>query len=210
MAGKRTLAASRGRSMAQLSSGRSTEIEQVMQRPRTLTKLAEKASNAALDAVASAAISTQDKLKKLYATANSANSKTNQVVVDGIGGVGSVLSFEAANWVIRKIGDKLPSMQENIDLWQSVPHLAIGLVLYIGELWTRKTGADGAAPVFAGMPRQLLSEWSKTFALLGMSNLFRALRVRRRDAKKAATELQAANAELERLKARVAELEAKK
>lgn len=168
--------------------------------------MASAAKDAALATVADVAVSAQDKMKRLYDQARDRNSKTHTATVDMSGSLLGVLSFESLNWMVRYVGEKFDTIGGSVDYWQSLPHLVIGLVAYWGELLTRKTPKDGA-PAWPSMPREIASEWSKVFILLGAHNLIRALRVRRKDAQMAAEQLVAVQAELQKVKAQLKEHE---
>jgi hypothetical protein len=162
--------------------------------------LATIASNVAIESVADAAVAAQDKVRKLYDSARDKTSRAHTATVDMSGSILGVLSFESLNWMIRYLGDKFPAIGGSVDYWQSVPHLVIGLVAYWGELLTRKKPSKEGQPVWPSMPREIASEWSKVFILLGAHNLIRALRVRRKDAKADSDRLVQAEAELARVK----------
>lgn len=147
-------------------------------------------------------------VEKLYTMAKDKNSRVHVAGVDMAGSLAGVLSFEAINWLLRKLEDIFPSFAENSDIWQSLPHLVIGKAVYWGELLTRSPDAAGLK-VFPSMPREIAHEWSKAFTLLGASNLWRALRVRRRDAKSAMAQKVAYEAEIANLNAKVTELQGK-
>lgn len=146
-------------------------------------------------------------LDSLYKKAKDNQSRIHVASVDMGGSIAGILSFEGLNWVMRRIGDWSPKFAENIDYYQSLPHLVIGLVVYWAELLTRKPDANGSK-IFPSMPREIAHEWSKVFTLLGASNLWRALRVRSKDAKKRITEIDAIKAENEALKAKLVKYEA--
>lgn len=147
-------------------------------------------------------------LAKLLDKAKDKNSRVHVAGVDLAGNLSGVLSFEGINWLLRKLEDIFPSFAENTDLWQSLPHLIIGMAVYWGELLTRKPDAQGLK-IFPSMPREFAHEWSKAFTLLGAANLWRALRVRRRDAKTALQQKVAYEAEIANLNAKNAELQEK-
>ena len=177
----------------------------------------QEAVNMAIEAAAESAVAEAAKAKKasallakgaagldaLYKTAKDKQSRVHVASVDMLGGLSGVLSFEALNWVFRRVAKWSPGFAEDIDYWQSLPHLVIGLVVYWDELLTRKTDASGSK-IFPSMPREIASEWAKVFGLLGASNLWRAVRVRRKDTKQSLAELEAMKAErdglIERLK----------
>lgn len=199
------------------SGGRSAEDRAMMMMQRQARQ------NAALEVAARAAetsmvaspkmsmqamkMSTQG-VEKLLTMAKDKNSRVHVAGVDMAGSLAGVLSFEGINWLLRKLEDIFPSFAENTDLWQSLPHLVIGMAVYWGELLTRTPDAQGLK-VFPSMPREIAHEWSKAFTLLGASNLWRALRVRRRDAKTAMQQKVAYEAEIANLNAKVAELQGK-
>lgn len=147
-------------------------------------------------------------VEKLFTMAKDKNSRVHVAGVDMAGSLLGVLSFESLNWLLRKLEEIFPSFAENSDLWQSLPHLVLGMAVYWGELLTRTPDAQGLK-VFPSMPREIAHEWSKAFTLLGASNLWRALRVRRRDAKTAMQQKVAYEAEIANLNAKVAELQGK-
>lgn len=147
-------------------------------------------------------------VEKLLTMAKDKNSRVHVAGIDMAGSLAGVLSFEAINWLLRKLEDIFPSFAENTDLWQSLPHLILGMAVYWGELLTRTPDSQGLK-VFPSMPREIAHEWSKAFTLLGASNLWRALRVRRRDAKSAMQQKVAYEAEIANLNAKVAELQQK-
>lgn len=171
-------------------------------------QLREVATDAAMASVADAAVFSQEKLKKLYDTTRDRTSKTHTATVDMAGSILGVLSFESLNWMVRYIGEKVDLVGSSVDYWQSIPHLVLGLATYWGELLTRKTAPKDGAPVWPSMPRLVLSEWAKVFMLLGMHNLVRALRVRRKDAKLAQDQLVAVQAELAKAREQLAALQA--
>lgn len=147
-------------------------------------------------------------VEKLLSMAKDKNSRVHVAGVDLAGSLGGVLTFEGINWLLRKLEDIFPSFAENSDLWQSLPHLVVGMAVYWGELLTRTPDAQGLK-VFPSMPREIAHEWSKAFTLLGASNFWRALRVRRRDAKSAMQQKVAYEAEIANLNAKLAELQQK-
>lgn len=164
----------------------------------------------ALNAVARGYAAGEEKLAKLYEAATDKTSKTHKGAVDMSGSIIGVLSFESLNWMVRYLGEKFPNaIGESVDYWQSIPALVIGIVAYWGELLTRKSPTKGGPPVWPSMPREIASEWSKVFMLLGMSNLLRALRVRRKDAALRETELAKVQAELSSAQAELAKLKAR-
>ena len=167
--------------------------------------LAAVATDAAMATIADSAVAAQEKVKKLWEQAKDQTSKTHTATVDTAGSIVGVLSFEGLNWMIRYLGEKFTTIGGSVDYWQSLPHLVIGLVAYWGELLTRKTPNKDGAPIWPSMPRLIASEWAKVFILLGAHNLLRALRVRRKDAKLAAEQLVAAQAELAAAKAQLAQ-----
>lgn len=169
--------------------------------------LAAVAADAALASVADVAVAAQDKVKKLWDQAKTQNGKANKATVDMAGSITGVLSFEGLNWMVRYLGEKFEAIGGSVDYWQSIPHLVIGLVAYWGELLTRKSPVKDGAPIWPSMPRQIASEWAKVFILLGAHNLIRALRVRRKDAKLAADQLVAVQAELAKAKAQLQQYE---
>lgn len=147
--------------------------------------------------------------ESLYNAAKKNQSRVHVGFKDLGGAITSVLSFEALNYLVRKIGDWSPAVAENIDVYQSLPQLIIGIIVYFGELLTRKKDATGAK-IFPSLGREFTSEWAKAFAVLGANNLWRALSVRRKDKAKQLAALTAANLELEALKAELAALKKEK
>lgn len=148
-------------------------------------------------------------LQKLYTSAMDKNSRVHVASVDIVGSVGGILSFEAINWLLRKIEKISPGFAENTDYWQSLPHLVVGMIVYWVELLTRKPDAKGLR-IFPSMPREIAHEWSKAFTLLGASNLWRALQVRKKDAKNAMAQVASLQAEIATLNKRLEELSGSK
>ena len=146
-------------------------------------------------------------LTKLYEAAKDKESRSHIVAKDGLGMLSGIVSFESSNWIFRKLEDSWPGFAENSDLWQSIPHFVIGLATYFGELLTRRPDAKGLK-IFPGMPREVASEWGKAMALLGASNLWRALRVRRKDAKSALAQKAELEGEVAKLREKLAGYEA--
>lgn len=175
----------------------------------SLNTMAAKAQNAALASVAEHAVQQESKLRRLYETATDKNSRVHKAGVDIGGSIAGVLSFEGLNLMVRYLGDKFPSIGQSVDYWQSLPHLVIGIVAYWGELLTRKKVGKDGAPAWPSMPREIFSEWSKVFILLGASNLIRTLRVRRRETKDMSQRLADAQAEVAGLKQQLADLQKK-
>lgn len=141
-------------------------------------------------------------LEKLYNKAVDKNSRVHVATVDGIGNIVGVISFESINWLLRKLEKIWPGFAENSDYWQSLPHVVIGMIVYWVELLTRKQDARGLR-IFPSMPREIAHEWSKAFALLGATNLWRALRVRRKDTKSMLEQIAALQAEVAGLNKRL-------
>lgn len=201
---RKRLQTRRTNNMTALTRSRASQAEAT-----SLNTMAAKAQNAALASVAEHAVQQEGKLKRLYTTALDKNSRVHKAGVDLGGSIAGVLSFEGLNLMIRYLGDKWPAMGQSIDYWQSLPHLCIGIVAYWGELLTRKKIGKDGAPAWPSMTREIFSEWSKVFILLGASNLIRALRVRRQEGKTAAARLAEAEAEVARLNQQLADLKKK-
>lgn len=166
------------------------------------------AADVATQTLANNVVVAETKLAKLWEAAKNQQSPVHKAGVDGLGAFAGVLSFESINAAIRYIGDKWNYVGDNVDYFQSLPHLILGIVVYWGELMTRKRPSKDGPPVFASFPREVASEWAKVFMLLGTTNLLRAMRVRRGDAKKAAENHTAALAELAKVKAELEKLKA--
>lgn len=175
---------------------------------KAFNQLQEVATDAAIASVADAAVYSQEKLKKLYDQTRDRTSKTHTATVDMSGSILGVLSFESLNWMVRYVGEKVDMIGNSVDYWQSIPHLVIGLATYWGELLSRKQSPKDGPPVWPSMPRLIASEWAKVFILLGLHNLVRALRVRRKDAKLAQDQLVAVQAELAKAREQLAALQA--
>lgn len=156
------------------------------------TSAAKKSSEAVEKAAAAAST--------LYEAARKNQSRGHVAGKDLGGQLIGVLSYEGLNYVMRRIADWSPKFAENIDIYQSLPHLCIGIIAYWWELLTRKPDATGKN-IFPGLKREVASEWAKAFSLLGANNLWRAMRVRRGDTTKTLADLKAAQLELEALKA---------
>lgn len=180
-----------------------TDITQALQTALTVaesTSLAEnqRANRATRELVRGAASA-----ENMLEAARKATSRSRVGGVDLAGMLAGQLSNEGINWLLRRLADWSPSFAANVDLWQSLPHLVIGMVVYWAELLTRKTDASGTK-MFPSMPREIVSEWAKVFQTLGASNLWRAMRVRGSDTKKTVADLKAAQLELDALKAQLA------
>lgn len=158
----------------------------------------QRAKSASREAVRNAASA-----ETMLAAAKKATSRARVGGTDLAGMLAGQLTNEGLNWVIRRLGDWSPAFAQNIDMWQSLPQLVIGAVVYWAELLTRKKDASGTK-MFPSMPREIASEWSKVFQTLGANNLWRALRVRKKDTQKAVADLKAAQLELDALKAQLA------
>ena len=191
-------------SMGRMSAQRTRAVTTAMAMP-TMTSVAAKV---AADTLASSVVNAEAKLAKLWESAKANESPIRKAGVDGLGALGGVVSFEGINWMVRYIGDKWSYVGENVDYFQSIPHLVLGITVYWAELVTRKKGTKDGPPIFASFPREVASEWAKVFMLLGTTNLLRAMRVRRMDAKKAAENHTAALAELAKVKAELSKLKA--
>jgi hypothetical protein len=141
-----------------------------------------------------------EKVDALYKAAKDKNSRVHVGSVDMGGALLGSVSFQAVNWLFRKLSEYNTHLAENIDYYQSIPQLVVGLASYWGELLSRKPDSAGSK-VFPSMPREVFSEWSKVFTILGANNLFRALTVRRKDTKKALADAAAVKAERDAIKA---------
>mgnify|MGYP000007542391 FL=1 len=134
------------------------------------------------------------------------NTKTRIWTVDLGGGALAQVSTELLNLGIRAAGrwsgDGWWARQN--DLIQSLPHIALGALVYIAELATR----PDPAKMLPSPTRAVISEASKLFAQLGFSKLMAAVRGRYADGQNATADLAAARAENEALKKRMAQLEA--
>lgn len=166
------------------------------------------ATQVQMDTLATNAVVAENKLKALWESAKNKTHPAHKAGVDGLSAAVGVLSFEGLNAMVRWIGDKWAFVGENVDYFQSLPHLVLGIVAYWGELLTRKKPTKDGPPIFPSFTREVMSEWGKVFMLLGAANLFRALRVRRADAKKAAKEKTQTEAELARVKSELANVQA--
>lgn len=148
-------------------------------------------------------VKTAQSAENMLAAAKRNTSRTHVGGKDMVGMLGGTLSNEGINWLMRRLADWSPAFAQNVDLWQSLPQLVVGMVVYWSELLTRKKDANGAK-MFPSMPREIASEWAKVFQILGANNLWRALRVRSGDTKKTMADLKAAQLELDALKAELA------
>lgn len=122
-----------------------------------------------------------------------------QVFVDLTGGATALVTTELVNWGIRAAGDwsKTGWLARNNDLLQSLPHIAVGTLIYIAEMCTRP-------PPEKRLPnkwRLAFSEASKLFAYSGFNNLARAVRFRIQTGKSVSEDNAALRAELAALKA---------
>lgn len=135
------------------------------------------------------------------------NTKTRIWTVDLGGGTIAQVSTELINWGIRAAGrwsgDGWWARQN--DLLQSLPHVVLGSLVYIAELATR---AD-PAKMMPSATRAVVSEASKLFAQLGFSKLVAAVRARYVDGQAATADVAAMRAEIDSLKAKNKQLEAK-
>lgn len=165
----------------------------------------------AMNSVAGQVVDAEVKLKKWWDKAQEHNSTATEAGVDALGSVGGLISFEGMNAMLRYLGDKFPNaIGENIDYWQSVPHLTLGVVGYLAEMFTREKATKNGPPILTSFPRRVAKEWSKAFILLGAVNLWRAVRVRGGDAKKQATEAAAVAAQLAAANAEIAKIRQQK
>lgn len=199
----------RGGNLASMQRSRNAEIDAITQPAMLLNQMSAKAQAAAIETATESALTANERLRKLYESAKDRTSRTHKATVDLGGSLAGVLSFEGLNLLVRWMGEKFPSVGENVDYWQSLPHLVIGICAYWGELLTRKKSGKDGQPAWPSMTREIASEWAKVFMILGAANLARALRVRRRDAKQAQERLVDAEAEVSKLKAQLAELQKK-
>lgn len=125
--------------------------------------------------------------------------KGRQIGIDLGGGLIAFASTELVNWGIRALGSwsKDGWLARNNDFLQSLPHVAIGTLIYIAEMVTRPP-ADKRLP---SRSRQVLSEAGKIFSTLGWFNLARAVRFRMSNSKSLTEDNAALRAELAALKA---------
>lgn len=148
------------------------------------------------------------KLAQWYERAKNQNSRVRTAGIDAIATVSSQVSFEAINWLFRRLSKYWPWMAENIDYFQSVPHLLLGMGVYWSELLTRENKVNGLKS-FPSMPREIARQWSLVFTALGFNNLWRAMGVRRKDVKAQLSQFEAVKAERDAMAAELAKLEKK-
>lgn len=138
------------------------------------------------------------KLTKLEAMVRSKNTVGHRVVVDLGGGALANVTTELLNWGLRALGRWSQDgwWARNEDILQGLPHFVLGLMGYIGEVAMR----GGKLP---SMKREVFSEFAKLFSTLGAANLFRAIRLRSKDAKTDAVAFKAMEAERDMLAERL-------
>ncbi len=144
-----------------------------------------------------------EKFKSRYQVATS----NNRVVKVDLGAASlALVSTELINVLVRKIGDWSGSdswFSRNLDYNQSIPHLVIGSLVYIGGMLKRDENRPPDLTV------EMVREFGKLFALLGLSNLARAVRIRWEEKKEANKEAGAAVVKAQALEAENAALKAK-
>lgn len=126
-------------------------------------------------------------------------SKLAKIGVDFGGGLIALVTTELINWGFRAAKDAAGEESwwgRNSDLLQSLPHVALGTLVYLGELLTRP---NQDKPVT--MRRQVVSEAAKLFQMFGMYNMVRAMRLRWGDSKRTAAEAGQLSVEVSALKA---------
>lgn len=136
---------------------------------------------------------------KLIETLTKQNTRAHKLTVDLGGGMIGQASTELLNWGVRALGNWSPDgwVAANMDFLQGIPHLVLGLGIYIAEIASRKGGQ------LPSTRREIISEASKLFAQLGFSNVVRALRVRYGDGKQKDLDIQALQAEKSDLERRL-------
>lgn len=141
----------------------------------------------------------QTKRLELHKQAVAQMSRGRQIGIDLGGGLGAFVSTELINWGIRAAGEysKDGWWARYNDFLQSIPHIAIGTLIYIAEMVTRPP-ADKRLPT---KTRQVLSEASKIFSTLGWFNLARAVRYRMANSKSLAEDNAALRSEVAALRA---------
>lgn len=144
-----------------------------------------------------------EKFRSRYQVATS----NNRVVKVDLGAASlALVSTELINVLVRKIGDwsgRDSWFSRNLDYNQSIPHLVIGSLVYIGGMLKRDENRPPDLTV------EMVREFGKLFALLGLSNLARAVRVRWEEKKDANKEAGAAVVRAQALEAENAALKAK-
>lgn len=126
-------------------------------------------------------------------------SKLTKIGVDFGGGAIALVSTELINWGFRAAKDAAGEESwwgRNSDLLQSLPHVVLGTLVYLGELLTRP---NHDKPVT--VRRQVVSEAAKLFQMFGMYNLVRAARLRMGDSKRTAAEAGQLSVEVAALRA---------
>lgn len=141
-------------------------------------------------------------------------SPARRFAVDWGGGLAAQAAFELVNWGVRSAAEASGTgwIARNSHWLQGVPHFVIGNALYFAELAMRKE-ITKPEDMPSGI-REGFSESAKIFGQLGFSNIARAIRLTLSDSKDAkrdqAALLADAQAEVARLRARVASTEASK
>lgn len=166
-----------------------------------LQAMVQESTAAAAEAIRDRDKLTQEQNKRLEAhkMALAQMGKGRQIGIDLGGGLLAFASTELVNWGIRALGSwsKDGWLARNNDFLQSLPHIAMGTLLYIAEMVTRPP-ADKRLPTRS---RQVLSEAGKIFSTLGWFNLARAVRFRMANSKSLTEDNAALRAELAALKA---------
>ena len=154
---------------------------------------------------------TATKYEKLLMRVGDKHSKAHRIAVDMGGGSVAQVSTELLNWGIRALGrwSKDGFFANNVDLLQGGPHFFLGLGLYILEMATRKDPADNKGEL-PSTTREVISEATKLFSQLGLSNVVRALRVRYADGKNQALNYEALMAEKQALEQKLKALQGAK
>lgn len=140
--------------------------------------------------------------------------KGHKLLIDFGAGGSAFVSNEGMNKLVRMLGDWSTKQgggfwANNVDVMQGLPQAVLGFGVYLSELITRKVGT-AEKPALPPTWREGVSEASKVFLTLGMSNLVRAIRLRWDEKKIGETERQALLAEREQLLQRLAVLEKSK
>ena len=145
-------------------------------------------------------------LEKFRSRYQAATSNSRFVKVDLGAGSLALVSTELINVLVRKIGEWSGEdswFNRNSDYNQAVPHMIIGGLVYLGGMLKRDENRPPDLTV------EMVREFGKLFALLGLSNLARAVRVRWEEKKEANKEAGAAVIKNQALEAENAALKAK-
>ena len=145
-------------------------------------------------------------LEKFRSRYQAATSNSRVVKVDLGAGSLALVSTELINVLVRKIGEWSGEdswFNRNSDYNQAVPHMIIGGLVYLGGMLKRDENRPPDLTV------EMVREFGKLFALLGLSNLARAVRVRWEEKKEANKEAGAAVIKNQALEAENAALKAK-